>query len=311
MDQIDETKTRNRGLILWWHRLRLYEALLMCGFPLFGFLYAWKEWRPEKLGRFFIFFCGVMLLSESIYLFNKYSGHRQELTRGERFSDAFIREPSVELKKFRNISFLLFLAAILIFLYFSSAAFVFSIILFTVWAVYSHPATLLKATAIGSVFTHIVSGILQFLLGAAFVVEIASETVMLSVFFAMIFTGGHLVHEVKDREEDSKLEVHNKAFRYGPKKLIDAAYALFMLSSLYLAFLYIFEETLPSPFDQKLSFFFVAVFFFVPVILLPFYLRVRKSAESRNAVMKYRSSYRLLYSLAGLAAAAEMAVRRL
>jgi 4-hydroxybenzoate polyprenyltransferase len=258
----------------------------MVGFQAVGLIAALPDLSRKSLITSAVFLlCGFTLFL-SIYIYNTWGG--------------MIREAAVEvatydhkLLNFLNmISYLILLASIAGFaLAFGTQMLIFAAVIYFLWLLYSHPLIHLKAVAGAGTAIHIVAGTLHYILGYSAFRTPGLEAIMGGLFFALLFAGGHAVHELKDMERDKKTGFRTGAIILGAKKIHTLGFLFFSLATALLVVtlqLNILPEKLFAPF--LLPF---------PAAAVAFAITMRRELNER-AARRYRLVYRIAYFLAGI-----------
>src|SRR5205807_4490178 len=111
----------------------------------------------------------------------------------------------------------LLIASLLVFVLISSRVVLLGVVVAVLGFFYSHPKLNFKGTPIASSLPHLVGGLFHFLLGYSVFSPIDSRGVLIALFFALTFTAGHLNHEVRDFELDSKNNARTNAVAFGTR----------------------------------------------------------------------------------------------
>ena len=159
---------------------------------------------------------------------------------------------------------------------------------------YSHPILGGKGMPIVSSLLHLAGGTVHFLLGYGVARPIDAGGLLLGLYFGLIFAAGHLSQEVADHDADRRAGLRTAAVRAGKRRVFVASFALFTLSvGLALAL------GLGGIAPPLLA---VAVAAVYPVHGLSFRHALR-AGLTFPVVDRYRTRYRLLYALVGVAVA--------
>jgi lycopene elongase/hydratase (dihydrobisanhydrobacterioruberin-forming) len=267
--------------------LRINEIFLMSGFFLIGGIFAISRidyWILRDLFFYFIF-CFVIIFS--IYTFNAYCGADKDVYN-ERLKDLKLLNKN----SYLIISLIAFLISVIICLFINIKLYICLFIIYLLWASYSIPNIGFKNVPFIATFLHFLSEIIQFNMVYSLFEPVSKRSILISVYFALIFSGGHLYHEVIDYESDSKASVKTLALRLGINNAEILAIASFAISSIYWVILYSYDF---------ISFFeyitFLAAFCIQFVSFLYFFnkLKINKNYRIYNQII-----YRTVYLLAGL-----------
>ncbi len=158
--------------------------------------------------------------------------------------------------------------------------------------VYSHPAIDAKGRPGLSSLTHLAGGGLHFLLGYSIFATIDARAVMISLFFALTFTAGHLNQEVRDHAGDLANGIRTNAVALGRRAAFLAGLLVFTLAYADLALLAAWG-VVPLLLASV-----AALLYPVHVICSVAALREGLTTES---VRRLQARYRLLYALLGAA----------
>jgi len=132
--------------------------------------------------------------------------------------------------------------------------------------------------------------------GRAFAVAMGSALIVdaycfVALFFALTFAAGHLNHEVRDFELDSRTNARTNAVAFGKQPTFVAGLVLFTCAYLCLFLLGLFRF-IPRPLS------FVAAMFYL--LHLFWSVRVLRSQFRSDILERFQIQYRALYALIGL-----------
>lgn len=102
---------------------------------------------------------------------------------------------------------------------------------------YSDPRAFWKGVPAAGTLLHMVAGTLHFLLGVVAVRSIDPAAIGLGLFFGLVFSAGHLMHEVRDRKVDEENGIRTNAVAFGSVPVFGAGLGLFSLALVHLAVL--------------------------------------------------------------------------
>ncbi|MHC4663897.1 MAG: UbiA family prenyltransferase [Planctomycetota bacterium] len=266
---------------------RIGEVVLMVGFQAIGLVAALPDLSRKSIITSTVFLlCGFALFL-SIYIYNTWGGMIREAAAGVASYDR-------KLLNFLNmVSFLLLLASIAGFaLVFETWTLIFAVAIYFLWLLYSHPLIHLKAVAGAGTGIHIVAGTLHYILGYSAFKTPGPEAILGGLFFALLFAGGHAVHELKDMERDKKTGFRTGAIVLGAKKIHTLGFLFFSLATGLLVIslqLNLLPEKLYAPFLLP-----------YPAAAVAFAITIRHELNEKTA-RRYRLVYRIAYFLAGVA----------
>jgi len=223
----------------YWLATRPVEATLMIGFPLIGMFLGLSAWH--QVGWLLLkFYIATYPLVMYVYCLNSYGGLEHDRIN-QRLSD----NPAVtgEVTPFELLILTYggaFFSGLLYFLWFPGCLFPWLLIIFN-WTLYSHPSIYAKARPITGTSIHFLGGILQFLLGWGAVHSIDGHSILIAIYFSLIFSAGHLNHEVKDHDPDKAAGLTTNAVAFGPEKVFSFAFGVFTFAFFYLLILSLFK----------------------------------------------------------------------
>jgi 4-hydroxybenzoate polyprenyltransferase len=255
-------------------------VILLTGFPAIGLLLSTSKLSIGLCPNLLAFF----LLFLSIYQLNAFFGYHQDLKNSRlgnlsKFSKYFYLKISITLLIFSLIILSINGPAI------TTMAFG----IYLVWALYSLPIFGTKNYPLLGNLTHFIMGLAHFFLGYLINSEDFENPLYMGIYFSLLFTAGHLVHELIDFEADKSNGLRTSATFFGYKKVICFSQILFGCSFLYLLFLY-GKKIIPLSFLIPFSAAYVISFFCFYKLNL---------VERFQNLLRYRKIYRYLYLLAG------------
>ena len=229
-----------------------------------------------------IFLIGSILLVAHVFTLNDWA----DIAHGLKAPD-----PQVSSRRLFWFSIFLLIAGLLVFGLISSRVVVLGAIVTALGFFYSHPKLTFKGTPIASSFPHLVGGLFHFLLGYAVFSPIDSRGVLIALFFALTFTAGHLNHEVRDFELDSKTNARTNAVAFGKRPAFIAGLIVFTCAYLCLFVLGWFRFV-PRPLA------FLALLF-CPLHLY-WSLRALRHQLNPETLDRFQFQYRALYAVIGI-----------
>jgi 4-hydroxybenzoate polyprenyltransferase len=274
------TPLHSRALL---RHIRFDEVFVLQGAPLMGAAFSIGTVTSANLETLFVFLIGSILLVAHVFTLNDWA----DIAHGLKAPD-----PLVSSLRLFWFSIFLLIASLLVFTFISPRVVVLGAIVAALGFLYSHPRLNFKGTPVASSFPHLVGGVFHFLLGYAVFSAIDSRGILIALFFALTFTAGHLNHEVRDFELDSKTNARTNAVAFGKRPTFIAGLILFTLAYLCLV---------------------VVVYFYlfaVPTILwaailsyalhLFWSLRALRGGLTRKTLDRFKIQYRSLYAMLGI-----------
>jgi 4-hydroxybenzoate polyprenyltransferase len=215
--------------------LRVIECLIMLGFPLAGAVFAAREISFSVVSRTLTFVAAILLHFLAVYSFNSYCGFADDINNKRL---AYVREsPKAGFLVFT----LLFLClAFLLYSILNPWLMLMAAVSFVLWILYSMPRYGLKNFPVTGTLLHFVSQILHFQMGYLVLAPISTYSLVVSIYFALIFAGGHIHHELIDYEADKRAGIKTGAVFFGQKGYLVLYYIVFLSSGMYWVSLYAF-----------------------------------------------------------------------
>ena len=271
--------------------IRYREVLILQGPPLMGLVFSMTALTPQAIGAAVLFGVASYLLVAFIFSFNDWAGvstDRNDPTR----STTLFSTKGVTPRDMLVLSAALLALSLLLFAQLSRQAVLLAIAIAALGVFYSHPALNGKGTPVISSCSHLVGGLLHFLLGYSLFAPIDRSGILIGLFFALTFSAGHLNQEVRDCDGDRLNCVHTNAVVFGKAPAFLGGLALFTLAY---ADLVLLAVTGVVP----------AALAIVPPVLYPIHVvwavRTLRAGLSFENVSRFQRRYRLLYGVIGLA----------
>jgi 4-hydroxybenzoate polyprenyltransferase len=267
--------------------LRLQESFLMTGFFMIGSVFAINDISKNSLSNLVLISLCSFLLILSIYSFNAYSGFKSDQKNRRLNGLSFISKNS-----FGLWSLFFFLVSFGLSLFLRKNIFLFIIIIEFVWLLYSWPRLGLKHYPFVGTLLHFFAQILHFNMVYFVFQPISIKSISLSIFFSLLFAGGHLNHEVIDYEADKNVGFKTSAVFIGLKNAIMFSFLLFASACLFWLYNY-FQGYI------NLTYLFLFICGFI-VQSVFFFLWFRSMIVNEKMRLLYRSVYRTICLLEGL-----------
>jgi len=282
------TPLHSRALL---RHIRFDEVFVLQGTPLMGAAFAIGSITAANLETLAVFLIGSILLVAHVFTLNDWA----DIAHGLKAPD-----PLVSSLRLFWFSIFLLIPSSLVFGLISSRVVLLGAIVAALGFFYSHPKLNFKGTPLASSFPHLVGGLFHFLLGYAVFSPIDSRGILIALFFALTFTAGHLNHEVRDFELDSKTNARTNAVAFGKRPVFVVGLVVFTLAYLCL-FLLGWFRFVPLPLS------FLAIAFYA--LHLFWALRALRRQLDPDLVDRFQSQYRTLYAIIGVAMLASLFYR--
>jgi lycopene elongase/hydratase (dihydrobisanhydrobacterioruberin-forming) len=266
---------------------RCAEVTMMLGFPATGLLFAFSSYEQLLNKNTFIFLIAIFFLSSAIYSFNALAGIKED-EKNERLKENL----GSDRKIFFIVTLFLF-SVIFLALFFTIDKHLglFSIISFFLWFSYSFPKLGFKYRPVAGTAIHFLGQIIHFHMGYMIISNFSATSMFISIYFALLFSSGHINHELIDHDADKKMNVNSGAVYFGKNIWEKVSFIMFGSSTVYMVFLItagIVEMLYGIPFVVAGTFHIVYRAIFL------------KAQFERKRFVKERSFYRIAYFFAGL-----------
>jgi 4-hydroxybenzoate polyprenyltransferase len=209
---------------------RALEVIALQASPILGcFLGGFILGRPGLI-RVGLLLLGSLALTAHVFVFNDWAGASSDIRDPRRAIFVFARRGigsiqvarvAIALLVFANVAF----AAV------GSTAILLGAAIAALSLLYSCSPSFGKRTPIVASINHLLGGALHFLLGYASFHALDASGLMISLFFGLVFAGGHLNQEVRDYEGDLLNGIRTSAVVFGCRRTFLAS--LFTFTAAY------------------------------------------------------------------------------
>ena len=211
--------------------LRLKEIIGKAGFFMVGVMFA----KPAiSLENFLITvqFFGVCLLNGiAVYLINAGLGYQQD-QNNERLHELHSVKRTVILRA----GYFLVVVSLAWLYFFSAKLLLPAIAIYVIWILYSLPNGLKGIPFFGLVCAFLAQ-ILHFHIGYLVFCDWSMNSILLSVYFSLLFAAGHALHEVIDYHADQKAGLRTSAVFLGKENVFRISNYIFISAAIYLIML--------------------------------------------------------------------------
>jgi 4-hydroxybenzoate polyprenyltransferase len=275
--------------------LRLQEILVLQGSPLLGAAFAIRHPMAENVGPLAILTVANVCLVAHIFMLNDWSGLTADLADPNKAASVFTAR-GVGRQEIGGLAAGLLALSLLLFSRLGPSALGLATAIAVLSALYSLPRFNWKGRPLLNSATHLIGGILHFLLGYSLGNAIDGRGLAIATFFALTFAAGHLTQEVRDHQGDALNAIRTNAVLFGPRRTFAAGLALFTLAHALLLLLAL-QGILPPVLAAL-------------VALYPLHLcwSLKTLAEGLTyaSIHRLQTRYRALYALIGLAMVAAL-----
>jgi 4-hydroxybenzoate polyprenyltransferase len=270
--------------------IRLDEVLVLQGAPLIGACYSIGALTADKFVAAATLGIASLCLVSHVFLLNDWSGIAGDLRDPSRAVRTFYAK-GVSRAEVGILAAALLALSLVLFGILGAVPIALALAIAGLSALYSAPAFHMKGLPLFNSALHLVGGCLHFLVGYATFTAVDGRGIAISCFFGLVFAGGHLMHEVRDRDGDQSNGIRTNAVAFGKARGFVAGVVLFTLAYALLVSL--------------------AAFDVVPRVLVLagalYPLHLGASLRAWRAGLDFRSlcrlqrCYRLLYAIIGIA----------
>ena len=205
---------------------RAVEVLAPQASPLLGCFLG--GFTPAKFGllRLGLLLLGSLALTAHVFVFNDWAGHSSDVRDPRRAISVFSRRGISSSQVARLATALLILANVA-FAGVGSSAILLGAGIAVLSLIYSSSASFGKSTPIAASINHLLGGALHFLLGYTLCHPLDASGLVISLFFGLVFAGGHLNQEVRDYEGDLLNGIRTSAVVFGCRRTFLASLLTF------------------------------------------------------------------------------------
>ncbi len=279
-----------KRLVIFLKAIRVVESALMLGFPLIGTWFALRDLSWGAFVQTLRFLLPTYCMVIYVYALNSWGGIEADRANA-RLEDHPVLTGDITPNQLVVVAITGLVLSFFFYLLWLPECFAIAMAIACAWTLYSHPKILAKSKPVYGSLIHFTGGILQFLLGWVVVRELSLSGLATALYFAAVFTAGHMNHEVKDHDADKASGVNTNAVVFGPQRMLHIAFSVFMLGA---GYLYLASKAGLIPWALSLPFIAIAPLH----AIAHFALRPLPGETYR---INYQKVYRSLYVVAGTA----------
>lgn len=204
---------------------RTLEVLTLQASPVLGIVLG--GFSPGTCGviRPGLLLLGSLALTAHVFVFNDWAGYVGDLRDPRRVALVFDR--GLNRRHVAQVAIALLFLANVAFAVVGSRALLLGAGITALSLLYSGSTSLGKNTPIAASLNHLLGGMLHFLLGYTLCHVLDASGVLISLFFGLVFTAGHLNQEVRDYDVDLLNEIHTSAVVFGCRRTFLASLNIF------------------------------------------------------------------------------------
>jgi 4-hydroxybenzoate polyprenyltransferase len=205
---------------------RAPEVLALQASPILGsFLggFSLERWGLIRLGLLLL---GSLALTAHVFVFNDWAGYSSDIRDLRRATLVFARQ-GISRTQVARVAIALLIFAIVAFAAVGIPAILLGAAIAALSLLYSCSASFGKRTPIVGSINHLLGGALHFLLGYTLSHALDTSGLVISLFFGLVFAGGHLNQEVRDHEGDRLNGIRTSAVVFGCRRTFLASLCTF------------------------------------------------------------------------------------
>ena len=205
---------------------RALEVLALQASPLLGcFLGGFTPGRSDLI-RLGLLLLGSLALTAHVFVFNDWAGQSSDIRDPRRAMFVFSRQ-GISSSQVARVATALLIFANVAFACVGKPAILLGAAIATLSLLYSCSPSFGKSTPIMASLNHLLGGALHFLLGYTLFHPLDVSGLMISLFFGLVFAGGHLNQEVRDYEGDLLNGIRTSAVVFGCRRTFLASLLTF------------------------------------------------------------------------------------
>jgi len=202
------------------------EVLVLQASPILGGLlggFNLDGWSLIQLGLLLL---GSLALTAHIFVFNDWAGYGSDIRDPQRATLVFARQ-GISRREVARVAAALIIFANVAFAMVGGPAILFGVAITSLSVLYSCSTIFGKNAPIVGSINHLLGGALHFLLGYTLVQTLDINGLTMSLFFGLVFAGGHLNQEVRDYEGDFLNGIRTTAVVFGRQRTFVASLCTF------------------------------------------------------------------------------------
>jgi 4-hydroxybenzoate polyprenyltransferase len=202
------------------------EVLVLQASPILGSFIGGFSLKPSGVIRLGFLLIGSLALTAHVFVFNDWAGHSSDL-RDPRRSTLVFTGRGISRRQVARVATALLIFANVAFAGVGRRAVLLGAAIAALSVLYSCSPRFGKSTPILASINHLVGGALHFLLGYTLLRALDTRGLLISLFFGLVFSAGHLNQEVRDYEGDLLNGIRTTAVVFGCRRAFLASLFLF------------------------------------------------------------------------------------
>lgn len=210
--------------------IRFDEVLVLQGAPFLGAVFAMGPLTGDGAMSLLLLMVGNAFLVAHVFLLNDWAGVHQDMLDPARSAGVFLNR-GIQHHEIGLLTLVTLLLGLVVFALLGPVPLSLGLLIAAASALYSVPGVSVKGVPLANSLLHLVTGVLHFLLGYAVFRGLDASGVEIGLFFAVIFSAGHLTQEVRDHDADRRNGIRTNAVRFGKRPCFVTAFALFTVAN--------------------------------------------------------------------------------
>ena len=215
---------------------RAPEVLALQASPILGIFLGGFGLERCGVFRLALLLLGSLALTAHVFVLNDWAGYSSDIRDPRRATLVFARQGISRRQVARIVIALLILASVA-FAAVGGPAPLLGAAVAALSLLYSCSPNLGKGTPVAASLNHLLGGALHFLLGYTLCGTMDTRGLVISLFFGLVFAGGHLNQEVRDYEGDLLNGIRTSAVVFGCRRAFLASLCAFTAAYAVLALL--------------------------------------------------------------------------
>jgi 4-hydroxybenzoate polyprenyltransferase len=213
---------------------RALEVIALQASPILGSFRGGFNFELSNVIRLGLLILGSLALTAHVFIFNDWAGHQSDIRDPRRAGLVFGRQ-GISRAQVAGVATALLILANVAFAAVGRAAMLFGAAIAVLSLLYSCSASFGKSMPIVASINHLLGGALHFLLGYTLFRPLDARGLLISLFFGLVFAGGHLNQEVRDYEGDRINGICTSAVVFGCRRTFLASLFTFTIAYAILA----------------------------------------------------------------------------
>jgi 4-hydroxybenzoate polyprenyltransferase len=205
---------------------RALEVCALQASPILGSFLGGFSLERSGVIRLGLLLLGSLALTAHVFVFNDWAGHSSDLRDPRRATLVFARR-GISRRQIAGVATALLIFANVAFAAVGGPAILLGAAIAAVSLLYSCSPSFGKSTPIVGSIHHLLGGALHFLLGYTLSRPLDARGLVISLFFGLVFAGGHLNQEVRDYEGDLLNGIRTSAVVFGCRRTFLASLCTF------------------------------------------------------------------------------------